>query len=550
MEESKLESRRNFIKKSAIAGANFTFPGIAAGKAFAAGEVPGETVKATQAGLIEPNKAKKLSINFNFENGNLGTHRIEGDTILVGPVSRHKDTWFSFKIKGVKHRKITMIIDWINTAKVSSNFGGQVNNTAMITYDGKGFEIVKDTTFELKDPANAAGNFIQTITHTFREDEAHVTYCPPWTNGKLAEMARRLKSDRRVEVGDIGMSKFRNLPLTYFKVTDKSVPDTTKKKLFLIGREDSYEAGGSWAIEGIMNFILSEDPVAKEMLKKMVFVIFPLFSADGVAMGATNFPLDPDNSEFVYVTGQWDREPPYHEVKLMQDFWQKMKAEGFNPDVAFKFHATCYWENHFRPEDCAPENLAKERELLGILRDKLSWRIEAGDLKSRKGYMNYNFIQVFPDAITYSSHSDFIFTRRYLKTKQNVYRRHEDLLQDGELIARSYAEFYGIPSKEVAPYLMAGDTDRNCGKEGMPITYSVYYYDVQQLPPSEIEVVINKKAFKMKAEENADYSKPVKFTYETILKDSRNDYSFRASNGKKSRKIPEENYDLPGPFKI
>ena len=299
-----------------------------------------------------------------------------------------------------------------------------------------------------------------------------------------------------------------------------------------------------------MNFILSEDPVAKEMLKKMVFVIFPIFSVDGVAMGATNFPLNPDNTEFVYVTGQWEKEPAYYEVKLMQDFWQKMKNEGFYPDVSFKFHATCYWESHFRPEDCAPENLEKERQLLGILRKKLSWRIEDPALRNPNTYMNSNFIKVFPDAITYSSHNDFIFTRRYLKTTQNVYRRHEDVIQDGELIARSYAEFYGVPSKAVAPYLMAGDVDVNCGVKGAPLTYSVYYYDIQKLPPSKIEVIINKKAYKMEAEENADYSKPVRFVYKTSLRDRRNDYSFFASNGDQSRNIPQENYQLPGPFML
>jgi hypothetical protein len=288
--------------------------------------------------------------------------------------------------------------------------------------------------------------------------------------------------------------------------------------------------------------------VAQEMLRKMVFVIFPIFSVDGVAMGATNFPLNEDNTEFVYVTSDWDKDPPYHEVKLMQDFWRKMKAQRFNPDVAFKFHATCYWESHFRPEDCAPENLEKEMRLLGMLRNKLPWRIQDPPLRNPKGYMNYNFIQVFPDAITYSSHSDFIFTRRYLKTEKNVYRRHEDVLQDGELIARSYAEFYGIPSENVAPYLMAGDVNINHGRKGDPVIYSVYYYDLQQLPPTEIEVTINGKGFRMIAGENADYSKPVKFTYETVLKNSSNDFTFRASNGKRSRSIPEEDYRLPGPF--
>ena len=538
-------SRRNFLKRSALATGALTIPGMSMANIFT------EKIAEQIHGPVYQNKIaprlSELTIDFDFENGNLGTHEIKENTVVVGPVSRHKDTWFSFKIKGVKHKKVTMVIEWLNSVRATSNFGGQVNNTAMITYDGKGFEIVKDVNFRLKDPDVEDGNFIQTLHHTFREDEAHVTYCAPWSNTRMAALTAKLESDPRVEVDNIGYSKYKKLPLTYYKITDKDYPDADKKKLFLIAREDSYEAGGSWAAEGVINFLLSGDPVANEMLKKMAFVIFPIFSVDGVAMGATNYPLKPDNSEFVYVTGKWDTDI-YYEVNLMKDFWHKMKSEGFEPDVAFKFHATCYWENHFRPEDCKPENLAKERELLGILKDKLSWRIEAGDLKNRNPYMNYNFIKVFPDAITYSSHNDFIFTRRYLKTEKNVYRRHEDVLQDGELIARSFAEFYGIPSEDVAPYLMAGDVDTNCGEKGSPVTYSVYYYDIHGLPSASVEVIINKKAYKMTAGPNPDFSKPVKFTFMTTLNKKENDYSFRASNGKKFRNIPEEDYKLPGPF--
>lgn len=161
--------------------------------------------------------------------------------------------------------------------------------------------------------------------------------------------------------------------------------------------------------------------------------------------------------------------------------------------------------------------------------------------------MNFNFLQVFPGAITYSSHNDFIFTGRYLKSEK-VYRRHEDVLQDGELIARSYAEFYGIKGKDVAPFLMAGDVDKNCGKKGDQITYSVYYYDINQIPPVNIQVIINNKAYSMKCGENVDFRKPVKYTFQTSLNNPINNYSFSASNGKKKRKIPEENYLLPGPF--
>jgi hypothetical protein len=364
----------------------------------------------------------------------------------------------------------------------------------------------------------------------------------------MAELAQKLKSDKRVEVSSIGNSSIRKLPLTYFKITDKSTPDGGKKKLFLIGREDAYEAGGSWAIEGIMKFLLSNDPVAKEMLKKMVFVIFPIFSVDGVAMGTTNYPLDPQNSSFVYVTAYWDKEPPYPEVKLMKDFWTKLKNENFIPDVAFKFHSTCYWQCHFRPEDCSPANKQQEMDLLGILMKNLPWRQKDPDLAHSNTFMNYSFLKVFPNAITYSSHNDFIWTSTMSKDYKRIYRRQEDIMQDGELIARSYAAFYGIPTQESAPYLMAGDVDKNYGPQGTSVTYSVYYYDINQLPPQRMEVIINGKAYKMTPEGNQDYRLPVKYTYTAKMDKPLNNYYFRGGNGKKVRRMPEENYVLPGPF--
>ena len=547
MKEKKLISRRNFMQSTAAASAAVAIPALLPVNPWI--QQMSTSLPASVNLDGGPVAEQQFTIDLNFENANLGPYKIIApDTISVGPISKHQHTWYSFRIKGVKHRKITLVFEWINSVKVTSNYGGEGNNAAMVTYDGKGFEIVKDVQFALKDPANDSGNFIQTIVHTFREEEALVSYCAPWSNTRMESLAAKWKSDPRVEISNIGKSKFKQLPLTCFKVTDRAIPDKDKKKFFLIAREDSYEAGSSWAVEGLLNFILSNDPVAKEMLKKMVFVVFPIFSVDGVALGTTNFPLDPENKKFVYVTAQWDQQDPVHEVQLMQAFWRKMKQEGFHPDVSFKFHSTCYWECHFRPEDCAPENLATERELLSVLRTKLSWRIEDRPLNRPKTYMNYNFIQVFPNAITYSSHNDFIFTKRYLKTDKHVYRRHEDVMQDGELIARSFADFYKIPSAVVPPYLMAGDVDRNCGEKGEQVTYSVYYYDVQQLRPSKVEVVINGKPFKMICEENADYSKPVKFTHKTRLKDQKNNYRFQASNGKKSRRIPEQDYQLPGPF--
>lgn len=239
----------------------------------------------------------KITIDSNFENGYIGKYQVkEPDTIKIGPVYGHRESWFSFKISGVKGIKVNFTFEWLSKGEVyAPNYNGAINNKAMVTYDGKGYEIIKDVQFS---PVSGnvtndrfTGNYYQKFSHVFREDTAFVCYCAPWSNTTLANLAAELKTDPRVTVDSIGNSKFRNLPLTYFKITDKSIPDKIKKNILVVTREDSYEVGGTWASYGILRYILSNDEVAKTMLKKTVFYILPIFSIDGVAMGHTNYPL-------------------------------------------------------------------------------------------------------------------------------------------------------------------------------------------------------------------------------------------------------------------
>ena len=503
-------------------------------------------------------KTAAITVDAHFENGYIGSYVFTSpDTLELSARSGDLASWYSFRLKGVKGKKINFVIEWKNKGKIFiPNYNGRINDKTMVTYDGKGYEIIKDQEFVPMQPETISdqyfsGKFRQKFSHLFRENEALVSYAAPFPNSRVDQLAEQLKGDPRVTMESIGNSRFKHLPIRYFKLTDSSVPDAGKKRIFITGREDSYEVGGSWATEGIMRFLLSKDPVAVASLKNLVFYIFPIFSVDGVAMGSTNFPLSEDGLQYIYVTAQWNREQPYEEVRLMKAFWDKLKTSGENIDVALKCHATCYWECHFRPEDCAPDNKDNSRKLLGMLRGNLPWRAEAGPLgPGGVAYMNAEFIKVFPNAITYSSHNDFVFTKNYLKTNEPVIRRHEDVLQDGELIVRAFAEYFGIPrAAEVAPFLMAGDVNTNNGKKGDTVHFWCYYYDVNKKPAQKVLLVIGDHRYEMKAPKEPDYSKPVRFECEVTLAEKRNDYHFEATNGSKDRRIPEQ-YELPGPFLV
>jgi hypothetical protein len=72
-------------------------------------------------------------------------------------------------------------------------------------------------------------------------------------------------------------------------ITDGREPDAQKKVLWLMFRQHSWEAGSSWAGEGALRFLLSNDPVAVQMRRTAIFKIFPLCDPDGVARGGVRF---------------------------------------------------------------------------------------------------------------------------------------------------------------------------------------------------------------------------------------------------------------------
>ena len=96
---------------------------------------------------------------------------------------------------------------------------------------------------------------------------------------------------------------------------------------------------------------------------------------------------------------------------------------------------------------------------------------------------------------------------------------------------------------------MASDVDKNCGKKGEVVTFSAYYYDQKGLAPEKVEININGKPYKMEVKA-VEGSKFTKFQYSLVLNEPINNYYLTASNGKKERKIPQDDYLLPGPFII
>ena len=69
------------------------------------------------------------------------------------------------------------------------------------------------------------------------------------------------------------------------KITDSNVPDEKKHTILITSRNHPYETSGSYISEEIINYLQSEVPEAKKLIKENIVYLLPMMNPDGTALG-------------------------------------------------------------------------------------------------------------------------------------------------------------------------------------------------------------------------------------------------------------------------
>ena len=232
-----------------------------------------------------------LSVRADFEAGNVGRVEKVSENHVRCAVNGEKDqdgrnrqpSWFYFRLDGVAGREITVdITDLHGEYNYRPHKGEGLRNTRpVLSYDDQNWQHAADVQWL---PEQSA------LRVRFRaaKDRVWIARQPPYTLRRLEKLLVELRGHPDLKEQTIGET-VEGRRMALLTITDGAASDAGKKVIWLIARHHSWESGTSWVAEGLLRFLLSEDPQAVRLRREHIVKMIPIGDPDGVVRGGVRF---------------------------------------------------------------------------------------------------------------------------------------------------------------------------------------------------------------------------------------------------------------------
>ena len=229
--------------------------------------------------------AAQVRFDADFESGAVGSVQLldsariivaPGDTVthlsyLVGgrfdPVNpvdtalAPSANWYYFRMTGVKGKQIYLTLRDNGVARTS------------FSYDGTRW-----------DHLPLAESERHRIQKRFTRDTAFLALYNPYNYSYLQQRLAAWTARPDVQLDTIGFSH-EGRPLQLLHITDPSVPDAKKARIWIHGRIHPSETPASYLVDGLVEYLTGDTPAARALRQQVDAYILPFANPDGVADG-------------------------------------------------------------------------------------------------------------------------------------------------------------------------------------------------------------------------------------------------------------------------
>ena len=235
--------------------------------------------------IYVPQSEDPLTIDSDFEGGSIGHVMRLGENYYFLELRPDTTYQFSIRLRHCKGRKVVISFRCRDYKPSHADLNGGNRHwrwpdglvKPVVSGDRKHWKEVDSFTND-----RSTYDDLYTIVHTFDTDTAYVASAEPYLYSDLLAYLDTLPDDPRVKRSVFGLSRNKiEQPL----LTISGNPDS-RKAVLIISREDADEFTGSYALEGLVNHLISHAPECDAALKRFTFYIAPMVGVDGVIAGS------------------------------------------------------------------------------------------------------------------------------------------------------------------------------------------------------------------------------------------------------------------------
>ncbi len=183
------------------------------------------------------------------------------------------------------------------------------------------------------------------ITKRFTAPTVWVARFFPYTHADLAKYLDSIDGHPALTRTQLGLSS-QNRSIEMLTITSPAPPSLTKQRIWMHARTHPGETGPSYLLEGLIDFLLSDDPDAITARQHFIFNLVPMHNPDGVEVGNYRTTPGGSNLEVGWLRQAGDpwqlQSNAPHEVQLLRDtiagFYQG--ANTIPVSVALNLHSS------------------------------------------------------------------------------------------------------------------------------------------------------------------------------------------------------------------
>ena len=196
----------------------------------------------------------------------------------------HTGFCFHFRISGCKDKKITFRFHVKEHTRDENAITVLYANPdfPVLSYDEENWWRTDNKSMEI-DTADSTWSIV-TVEQFFEEDLAYCAFQYPYSGSHLDRLIERIRYSPFCTIETVGNST-EGREIKQISITNRDITSDKKLTAWFLGLQHSSELAAGYGLEGMIEFLLTDDPLAEKARDDYVFKIIPIVNIDAVNEG-------------------------------------------------------------------------------------------------------------------------------------------------------------------------------------------------------------------------------------------------------------------------